>query len=121
MLLLSHLYLEYGEMPIVSGLIRGLGALVVGLVFNTILNLWRTSVKTIFNWIMAVVGFAMVFWFKLGVIKILLIAGSASLAMVQLTHCSPVLSRWTGNWNSLWKKGTSLAANPGSGTSTQKM
>ena len=41
MLLLSHLYLKYGEMPVISGLFRGLGALVVGLVFNTILNLWR--------------------------------------------------------------------------------
>jgi chromate transporter len=121
MLFLSHLYLKYGEMPVVSGLFRGLGALVVGLVFNTILNLWRTGVKTIFNWLMAVVGFVVVFWFKMGVIKMLLIAGSASLVMVLLTHRFPVLSRWTGNWNSLWKKGTSLAADPGSGTGTQKM
>ena len=75
MLLLSHLYLNYGDMPVVSGLFRGLGALVVGLVFNTILNLWRSGVKTIFNWMMAIIGFAMVFWFKMGVIKILLIAG----------------------------------------------
>ncbi|MGA7105856.1 MAG: chromate transporter, partial [Candidatus Deferrimicrobiaceae bacterium] len=63
MLLLSHLYLKYGEMPVVSGLFRGLGALVVGLVFNTILDLWRTGVKTVFNWLMAIAGFAMVFWF----------------------------------------------------------
>jgi chromate transporter len=49
MLLLSHLYLVYGEMPVVSGLFRGLGALVVGLVFNTVLNLWRSGVKTMFN------------------------------------------------------------------------
>jgi chromate transport protein ChrA len=47
MLLLSHLYFQYGEMPMVSGLFHGLGALVVGLVFNTILNLWRSGVKTV--------------------------------------------------------------------------
>src|SRR3989337_4521735 len=43
MLLLSYLYLKYGEMPVVSGLFRGLGALVIGLIFNTILNLWRSG------------------------------------------------------------------------------
>jgi chromate transporter len=103
MLLLSHLYLRYGEMPIVSGLFRGLGALVVGLVFNTILNLWRTGVKTTFNWLMALIGFTVVFWLKMGVIKILLIAGGASLITVLLTKRFPALSRWTGSWSQLWK------------------
>ncbi|HLB94866.1 MAG TPA: chromate transporter, partial [Nitrospiria bacterium] len=64
MLLLSYLYLTYGEMPVVSGLFRGLGALVVGLVFNTILDLWRSGVKTVFNGLMAFAGFALVFWFN---------------------------------------------------------
>jgi chromate transporter len=101
MLLLSHLYFRYGEMPVVSGLFHGLGALVVGLVFNTILNLWRSGVKTVFNWLMAAAGFAMVFWFKMGVIKILLITGVASIIMVLLTHRFPVLSHWIGSWNDL--------------------
>jgi chromate transporter len=78
MLLLSHLYLKYGALPVISGLFRGLGALVVGLVFNTILNLAKSGVKTAFNWIMALAGFAMVFWFRMGVLTILLAAGSAS-------------------------------------------
>ena len=65
MLLLSHLYLKYGALPVISGLFRGLGALVVGLVFNTILNLAKSGVKTAFNWLMAVAGFAMVFWFRM--------------------------------------------------------
>lgn len=101
MLLLTHLYLKYGEMPAVSGLFRGLGALVVGLVFNTILNLWKSGVKTTFNWLMALVGFAMVFRFKMGIISILLIAGGASLVMVLLTRRFPALSRWTGSWSEL--------------------
>jgi chromate transporter len=114
MLLLSHLYLNYGDLPVVSGLFRGLGALVVGLVFNTILNLWRSGVKTTFNWTMAIIGFAMVFWFKMGVIKILLIAGGASLIMVLLNHRFPASTRWTGAWSGLWRKGAHLSGNPGS-------
>jgi chromate transporter len=103
MLFLSHLYFRYGDMPLVSGLFRGLGALVVGLVLNTILNLWRSGVKTIFNSLMALTGFAMVFWFKMGIINILLIAGSASILMVLLTFRFPALSRWIGNWSGLGK------------------
>ena len=104
MLLLSYLYFGYGEMPVVSGLFRGLGALVVGLVFNTILNLWRSGVRTIFNWLMAIVGFIMVFWLQMGVMTILLIAGSASVVMVLLTHRFPASSRWIGSWSGLRKK-----------------
>ena len=119
MLLLSHLYLHYGDMPVVSGLFRGLGALVVGLVFNTILNLWRSGVKTIFNWMMAIIGFAMVFWFKMGVIKILLITGGSSLIMVLLNHRFPALNRWTGSWSGLWRKSAKLSGNPGNGAAKQ--
>jgi chromate transporter len=112
MLLLSHLYFQYGEMALVSGLFRGLGALVVGLVFNTILNLWRSGVRTVFNWLMALAGFAMVFWLKMGVIKILLITGSASLGMVFPTRRFPVLSRWTGSWRDL-RRNMAGAGGPG--------
>ena len=96
MLLLSHLYLKYGALPVVSGLFRGLGALVVGLVFNTILNLAKSGVKTAFNWLMAVAGFAMVFWFRMGVLRILLVAGSASFLVFILMRRFPQLHRWTG-------------------------
>lgn len=113
MLLLSHLYFKYGDMPVVSGLFRGLGALVVGLVFNTILNLWRSGVKTIFNWLMAVTGFALVFWFQMGVVRILVITGGASLIMVLLNHRFPALNRWTGSWSGLFKTGAHLSGNPG--------
>jgi chromate transporter len=112
MLLLTHLYFQYGEMPMVSGLFRGLGALVVGLVFNTILNLWRSGVKTMFNWLMALGGFAMVFWLKMGVVKILLITGGASLGMVLLTRRFPLLSRWTGSWSGL-RRNMVRAGGPG--------
>jgi chromate transporter len=119
MLLLSYLYLGYGEMPIVSGLFRGLGALVVGLVFNTILNLWRSGVRTIFNWLMAIAGFVMVFWFQMGVMRILLIVGSASIVMVLVTRCFPASSRLTGSWGDLWNRGKA-PHNPGTGETTQR-
>jgi chromate transport protein ChrA len=93
MLLLSHLYLKYGTLPVVSGVFRGLGALVVGLVFNTILKLAKSGVKTAFNWLMAVAGFAMVFWFRIGVLEILLVAGTASFVAFILTRRFPQLQR----------------------------
>ena len=104
MLLLSHLYLKYGALPVISGLFRGLGALVVGLVFNTILNLAKSGIKTAFNWLMAVAGFAMVFWFQMGVLRILLVAGSASFLVFILMHRFPQLHRWAGSWRGLWTK-----------------
>jgi chromate transporter len=119
MLLLSHLYLTYGEMPVVSGLFRGLGALVIGLVFNTILDLWRSGVKTVFNGLMAFAGFASVFWFNMGIVKILLIAGAASLLMVLLIHRFPLLARWTGGWSGLWKKEGVASGNPDADTTRQ--
>ncbi len=96
MLLLSHLYFHYGGMPVVSGLFRGLGALVTGLVLNTILNLLRSGAKTNFNRLMALTGFGLVFFFRMGVISILLIAGGASFAMVLLSPRFPALARFTG-------------------------
>jgi chromate transporter len=85
MVLLSHLYFRYGELPLVSRLFKGLGALVIGLVFNTILNLFQSGVKSVLNWIMALLGFICVFWFRMGVIKILLIAGGLNIIVAILT------------------------------------
>lgn len=95
--LLSHLYFQFGKMSAISGLFRGLGALVVGLVFNTILNLRRAAVKTAFGWLMALSGFALVFWLHLGVVSILVIAGGTSFAAALLATRFPALSRWTGS------------------------
>jgi len=95
---------------VISGLFRGLGALVVGLVFNTILNLAKSGVKTAFNWLMAVAGFAMVFWFRMGVLRILLVAGSASFLVFILMRRFPQLHRWTGR--ALRKPRTEEPASP---------
>ncbi|MBZ5612806.1 MAG: chromate efflux transporter [Acidobacteriia bacterium] len=113
MLLLSHLYLKYGALPVISGLFRGLGALVVGLVFNTILNLAKSGVKTAFHWLMAVAGFAMVFWLRTGVLRILLVAGGASFLVFILMRRFPELQRWTGSWRGFWHKQVPVSRKPG--------
>ena len=46
MVVLAHLYLNYNDVPLVSSLFKGVGALVVGLVSNTIIDLWRKGVNT---------------------------------------------------------------------------
>ncbi len=98
MVLLSDLYFRYGEMRIIAGLFRGLGALVIGLILNTIVNLWKSGVKTPFHCLMALAGFVMVFWFKTGMMWIFLLAGSASCAIVLLNRKFPSLAPLTGNW-----------------------
>jgi chromate transporter len=95
MVALAYLYLEHGKMPVIANLFHGLAALVVGLVFNTILNLWEKGVKTAFNWVMALAGFAFVYWFSMGVIRILFIAAAASITAALLTRRFPALGRWT--------------------------
>ncbi len=95
MLLLSYLSLRHGQVPIVASLFHGLAALVVGLVFNTVLNLWKSGVRTPFNSAMALAGFALVAWLRMGVIRILLIAGGASILVFLLTRRLPGLGRWT--------------------------
>jgi chromate transporter len=112
MLLLSHLYFQYGEMSVISGLFHGLGAVVVGLVLNTILNLWGAGIKTTFNALMALAGFAMVFWFKMGIVKILLVACGSSLAMVFLSHSFPAFARWTGSCKELSKNSITADTKP---------
>lgn len=114
MLLLSHLYLRYGQVPLVAGLFRGLGALVVGLVFNTVLNLWKSGVRTGLHWLLALAGFAMVYWFKLGVIKILLIAGAASCLLVWPAGRNPRLARLIGFRGAVREK-TARSARPAAG------
>src|SRR3972149_1858999 len=121
MLLLSYLYLKYGEMPVVSGLFRGLGALVIGLVSNTILNLWRSGVKTVFHWLMAFAGFALVFWFQMGVVKIMLIAGGASLLMVLLIRRFPLLAPWTGGGGGRGRGGGWAPGTPGADPTRQSL
>ena len=93
-LLLSHLYFVYGRMPVVSGLFHGLGALVTGLVLNTVLNLWKKGVVSAFNWLMALAGFGMVFFFKVGIFSILLVTGAASVVMVLASRLFPGCSWW---------------------------
>jgi chromate transporter len=96
MLLLSDLYLRHGGIPLLAALFRGLAALVVGLVLNAVLTLWRSGVKTPFEAVMAFTGFALVFWLRLGVIPILLVAAGSCVLVILLTRRFPALSRWTG-------------------------
>ena len=89
MLLLSHLYLRYGELPAMAGLVRGLRGMVLGLVLNTVLDLWRAGVKTRLQWAMALAGFALVQALQIGIVSLLLSAAGASLAAAVLRD------RWT--------------------------
>jgi chromate transporter len=88
MLLFTYLYTEYGHLPIISGLFTGLGALVVGLVINTVLNLWQSGVTTNQNWILAIGGFMLIYWFNLSIYWIILIASLLSITFLFLSRQS---------------------------------
>ena len=110
MLILSYLSLKHGRAPVVVSLFHGLAALVVGLVFNTVLNLWKSGVKTAFHWTMALAGFALVFWFRMGVVRILLVAGGASILLALIARRYPPLARWTDSVSSKSASASSGAA-----------
>jgi len=85
MVVLAHLYLNYNDVPLVSSLFKGVGALVVGLVFNTIIDLWRKGVNTPQLMILATGGFVIVYFLKVNIITLLLVAGVVSLVFTLLT------------------------------------
>lgn len=97
MVILTHLYLNYNDIPLVTSLFKGIGALVVGLVLNTIINLWKSGVNTPQLTILAVGGFIMVYFFKLNIMVLLIVAGTISLLFTWLT------SRFTG-WQATMDK-----------------
>lgn len=82
---LAHLYLNYNDLPLVSSLFKGVGALVVGLVLNTILDLWKKGVNTPQLTILAAGGFVMVYFLKVNIYALLLAAGAVSLVFAFLT------------------------------------
>jgi len=85
MVVLAHLYLNYNDVPLVSSLFKGVGALVVGLVLNTIIDLWKKGVNTLQLTILAIGGFVMVYFLKVNIITLLLVAGVVSLVFTLLT------------------------------------
>ena len=85
MVVLAHLYLNYNDIPLVSSLFKGVGALVVGLVLNTILDLWKKGVNTPQLTILAAGGFVMVYFLKVNIYALLLAAGAVSLVFSFLT------------------------------------
>ncbi|TGE32118.1 chromate efflux transporter [Desulfosporosinus sp. Sb-LF] len=91
MVVLAHLYLNYNDIPLVSSLFKGVGALVVGLVLNTILDLWKKGVNSPQLTILAVSGFIMVYFLKVNIISLLFVAGVVSLVFTFLTFKVP---RW---------------------------
>ena len=85
MVVLAHLYLNYNDVPLVSSLFKGVGALVVGLVLNTILDLWKKGVNTPQLTILAAGGFVLVYFLKVNIIALLLASGAVSLVFTFLT------------------------------------
>ncbi|MDR3585710.1 MAG: chromate efflux transporter [Desulfosporosinus sp.] len=85
MVVLAHLYLNYNNVPLVSSLFKGLGALVVGLVLNAIIDLWKKGVNSPQLTVLAVGGFVMVYFLKVNIFVLLLAAGGVSLIFAFLT------------------------------------
>ncbi|MTI83778.1 MAG: chromate efflux transporter [Firmicutes bacterium] len=89
MVVFTYLYTEYRDLSIVSNLFKGLGALVVGLVINTVLNLWKSGVTNKQNWVLAIGGFVLIYWLNLSIYWILLLATLFSITFVILGRRSP--------------------------------
>ena len=85
MLVLTHVYLSYNDVPFVSSLFKGVSALVVGLVLNTIIVLWKKGVNSPQLSLLAAGGFVMVCFLKVNIFALLLTAGAISLVFTILT------------------------------------
>lgn len=88
MLFFTYLYTEYRDLAVVSSLFKGLGALVVGLVINTVLNLWKSGVTSKQNWILAIGGFSLIYWLHLSIYWILFLATLLSITFVIISRRS---------------------------------
>lgn len=86
MLLFTYLYAEYHHLTVISSLFKGLGALVVGLVINTVLGLWKSGVNTKQNWFLALGGFCLVYWLQLSIYGIFLLATTLSIIFMLLSR-----------------------------------
>ncbi|HUW63587.1 MAG TPA: chromate efflux transporter [Spirochaetia bacterium] len=62
MVLLTELNLAYGTLPVVRSVLLGMGALVAGLLADTILNLWTDGADTPALILLAGFGFTGAFW-----------------------------------------------------------
>jgi chromate transporter len=83
MIVLSAAYIHWGSVPIVTTVFKGLGAVVVAIVFNACLRLWRASVR---GWQGAALAGLSLVAMLLGVNLTLILAGAAALA-VPLYQC----------------------------------
>ncbi|AET69036.1 chromate transporter, chromate ion transporter family [Desulfosporosinus orientis DSM 765] len=86
MVILAHLYLNYNDLPWVNSLFKGVGALVVGLVLNTIIDLWKRGVNSPQLTVLAAGGFLMIYFLKVNILTLLFLAGSVSLCFTFLTY-----------------------------------
>jgi chromate transporter len=93
MILLSVVYGHWASLPLVRALFRSLGAVVVAIVLNACLRLWRTSLR---GWQGAVIASAALVAMLLRVNFVLILAGAAGLALLlyrrsarRLAPCEP--------------------------------
>lgn len=88
---LTELYLAFGTLAVVRSVLLGMGALVAGLLTDTIVNLWLDGVNTPALILLAVFGFTTAFWSGTGI--------SLSLAAaVALSGLLTILSRRLPAW-----------------------
>jgi chromate transporter len=79
MMLLSAAYVHWASLPLVRALFRSLGAVVVAIVLNACLRLWRTSLR---GWPGAVIASLALVAMLLRVNFMLILAGAAGLAIL---------------------------------------
>lgn len=89
MLIFTHLYVQYHHLTVITSLFKGLGALVVGLVINTVIDLWKSGVNNKQNWILALGGFCLIYWLQISIYGIFLLATTLSIIFMLLSRRYP--------------------------------
>jgi chromate transporter len=81
MLVLTLAYATLGFTPMARGALYGLGPVVIGLFAVAVYRLGKSSMTTVSEAIIGLMAAAASFWTPLGIVAILLLAGSAGLAL----------------------------------------
>ena len=106
MIVLSYLYVTYGNLPQVNDILYILKPAVLGIIAAGIIKLGKAAIKNVALAATLVAAILAMYFFRVDFLTVLLIAGVAYLLFTEglprLNHAPNMLPAWIGGWLSSW-------------------
>ena len=96
MLALTLLYVQYGGIPQVSGVLKGLGAAVVAVILSAVWRMGKPHLKDIRSAILMIITMLALLLLQVNVVLLVIIAGLAGLALFRKSSDFPVGQKKAG-------------------------